>query len=277
MHGQYQCSGCGEEYPIHSWGISFLRERPASPESQAEMDARNQKAREYEEYQLDHKRPSYWEMKKRLVRRMLRGIPEGPLLDAGCGTGLLTGMLSSTGRPVAAVDFSETSLQVLAEKEIPNVTAYHADLTAIPFADQTFGAIVSSMVVQHVPPPERVQVYQEFARCLAPGGMLILIAYNEAQFSGKGLPTVAVYENSGIPYYSFSHQGLRQEAEAVGFQGVTVRPLGLSFFLSSMRGGYRAYATLHPLLNKAEGFIHPFLPPNRGYPSNYWLMAATKP
>ncbi|MEX2598489.1 MAG: class I SAM-dependent methyltransferase, partial [Dehalococcoidia bacterium] len=43
----------------------------------------------------------------------------GPLLELGCGTGLLTAHLVSAGLPVVGVDFSRGQLAVLQGKDLP--------------------------------------------------------------------------------------------------------------------------------------------------------------
>lgn len=259
-----------------AWGPSFLLETPTRPEVWGELVARNREAVGYEPRQRQTKGASFLDLQTRLILRELHEIPEGPILDAGCGTGLLTGPLTTTGRHVVAVDFSESSLSLLAAKALDNTTVLHASLTRLPLPDESFSAVVCSLVIQHMPGDIRGGALAELVRCLVPGGTLIVVAYNQARFRRRGLAPEGVY-TSGIPYYSFTHGDLVQTALEVGLRDARVRPLGLCLLLKAHRGGSYVYRRWHALLNRVEGVLGHRLPVNRPYPSEYWLMHARKP
>lgn len=96
-----------------------------------------------------------------------------PLLDAGCGTG---GLLSALGRsrPAArqlGLEYDTEAARMAAEKSGAAVVI--GSITALPFGDQTLGAVVSADVLSHglVDP---AQALKEAHRCLETGGILIL-------------------------------------------------------------------------------------------------------
>ena len=95
----------------------------------------------------------------------LRG--EGPVLDAGCGTGLVADHLD----PRLAIDGVDISREMLAVARAKGrYRALHeADLTGpLPFADASYRGLVSSGTFTHghVGP----DALHDLLRCLAPGG-----------------------------------------------------------------------------------------------------------
>ncbi|MFL6227825.1 MAG: class I SAM-dependent methyltransferase [Pyrinomonadaceae bacterium] len=112
-----------------------------------------------------------------------RAIPLGDdasVLDAGCGTGLLTlALLRTLARParVTAIDLSAPSLRKaenavagLDESKRHRVSFLQANLLALPFADATFDFVATSGALEYVPFGEGVA---EIARVVKPGGYLL--------------------------------------------------------------------------------------------------------
>ena len=102
------------------------------------------------------------------------------ILDAGCGTGLLTlALLRTLPRPahITAIDLSASSLQKareVIEQELQRGRAHRvgflqANLLALPFADETFDFIATSGALEYVSLRDGLG---ELARVLKPGGHL---------------------------------------------------------------------------------------------------------
>jgi malonyl-CoA O-methyltransferase len=74
-------------------------------------------------------------------------------LDAGCGTGRYTGILQ-TFNPgmIAAVDFAPRMIQAAKAKfSDPSLSLLIADIGSLPFADQSFDFVLSSLALDYLP------------------------------------------------------------------------------------------------------------------------------
>ncbi|WP_137180425.1 class I SAM-dependent methyltransferase [Roseomonas sp. AR75] len=105
----------------------------------------------------------------------LRARPgaDGPLLDAGCGTGGLLRRLAAEmpALPAVGLDFLPQAAGRAAAKSGRPVTA--GDTNSLPFPDASFGAAVSIDVICHAG-VEPARALAEFHRVLRSGGTLIL-------------------------------------------------------------------------------------------------------
>ncbi len=139
-------------------------------------------------------------------------LPSGArVLDAGCGTGLLTlALLRVLAVParITAVDLSLSSLAI-ARRAVGNVDFEHghdvdfvqANVLALPFPDNSFQFVVTSGVLEYVPLREG---FGELARVLAPGGYLFHLPVKpsvasrllEVMFRFKTHPPGEVVENT---------------------------------------------------------------------------------
>lgn len=101
------------------------------------------------------------------------------ILDAGCGTGLLTvALLKALDQPVriTAVDLSGSSIvtarKVVEEKagRADKVWFTQANVLALPFVSDSFDFVVTSGVLEYVPLRDGLG---ELARVLKPGGYIL--------------------------------------------------------------------------------------------------------
>jgi len=121
------------------------------------------------------------------IERYLRETPlpldsGARILDAGCGTGLLTlALLRVLRRPadITAVDLSGRSLQTarraadkLEAKVRHRLCFLQANALSLPFPAESFDLVVTSGVLEYLPLDDGLG---ELARVLAPGGHLLFI------------------------------------------------------------------------------------------------------
>ena len=96
-------------------------------------------------------------------------------LDVGCGPGVLALTLARLGLAVTGADLSPEMLaHARANAAARHLTAdfIQTDVTALPFADETFDVVVSRYVVWNLPDPRAA--YAEWLRVLKPGATLIV-------------------------------------------------------------------------------------------------------
>jgi len=110
----------------------------------------------------------------RLELEVARPLAEGrKVLEAGCGTGLILQALKETAAHAVGADLSAGMLRGSVEK---GLDIAQADLTRLPFADDTFDFVCSFKVLAHVPPIQ--EAIAELVRVTRPGGKLALEFYN---------------------------------------------------------------------------------------------------
>jgi len=121
-----------------------------------------------------------------------KALAEQVVLDAGCGTGSYSKVLSPHVARIEAVDLNPGMLSVAGEKlkeaHAAGKVAFHRSrIDALPFAEATFDGIMINQVLHHLPDnssygyPLYKKVIHEFARVLKPGGGLIVNICSHAQ------------------------------------------------------------------------------------------------
>ncbi len=102
--------------------------------------------------------------------------PGMKLLDAGCGPGTITVGLAEAVAPGQVFGFDigeseiERSTELAKERGITNARFQVADSKNLPFEDESFDAVFSSAMLEHV--PGREQALDEMIRVLKPGGLI---------------------------------------------------------------------------------------------------------
>jgi len=111
---------------------------------------------------------------RRMIHAASRLLPPGParILDAGCGTGGLI-KAARAARPAWAMtglDFSARACALARERT--GVDIVEGSITALPFADGAFDAVLSADVVCQV--EDGARALREFARVVRPGGGVVV-------------------------------------------------------------------------------------------------------
>ena len=96
----------------------------------------------------------------------------GPVLDAGCGTGLTGAALRRAGfQPLVGTDISPASVeQARAASLYDEVTVVDLQQLPLPFGDDQFSAVNCVGVLTYI--DKREELLREFARVTRPGGLL---------------------------------------------------------------------------------------------------------
>ena len=157
------------------------------------------------------------------------------ILDAGCGTGLLTmALLRAVRFPVAitALDLSSTSVAA-ARKALyysngrkRDVTFAQGNLLCLPFADESLDVVVTSGAIEYVPLADGLT---ELARVIAPGGHLLHLPVHpglagkflEILFRFKSHPPKEVMSQTEH-HFRIVHQYRFRRREAIGWSKTAI-------------------------------------------------------
>ena len=102
------------------------------------------------------------------------------VLDAGCGSGRhLRGLAKLPGLKIFGIDrnSSDVNAAIKTLQEMPDalsrdVSVTCADITRLPFDDETFDCVICSEVLEHI--PEHKAAVRELVRVLKPKGTLVV-------------------------------------------------------------------------------------------------------
>jgi SAM-dependent methyltransferase/uncharacterized protein YbaR (Trm112 family) len=234
LNGSLTCPECARAWPIDQ-GIprllpaELLESTASNPKSEiqdpdssdlarkrTEMFARDAQAAEYD--RMWHLNLfGLVEIPVTLLKMGLAGTHT--LLEAGCGTGRMTGAFAARCKELVSVDFSWESLlackRKLQKAGIKNVHLAQADLCHLPFRTEVFDRVVSCQVLEHIPSAAaRSEAVRELARVLTRGGNLTLSAY---QYSGlmRLFGEKEGEHDGGIYFFRFTRDELRALLEPV--------------------------------------------------------------
>ncbi|MGH2906240.1 MAG: methyltransferase domain-containing protein [Solirubrobacterales bacterium] len=113
-----------------------------------------------------------------------QAAPGKRVLDAGCGWGYGANMLAAAGaQSVVGVEIAETIVEAAAAIAVDGVEIRRGDVTKLDFAENSFDLIVCFEVIEHV--EKRGEVLAEFARVLAPGGLLLISSPNRDVYGDR--------------------------------------------------------------------------------------------
>lgn len=107
------------------------------------------------------------------------------VLDFGCGTGTLLKLLKKKHSDVnsTGIDIDPRMLKVAEEKlrGISNVQLIEFKGHTMPFADNSFTAVVSTWVFHHLTNEQKSRAFSEIYRVLEPNGKLVIADWGKPQ------------------------------------------------------------------------------------------------
>lgn len=157
------------------------------------------------------------------------------LLDCGCGTGNNMDLLRPYGRPMG-FDLTGGGLELARPRQMPIA---RADITRIPFRDDTFDLVAAFDVLQCV--PDDLRAVREMTRVVKPGGTVIA--------------TVAA-----LDVLSGDHAAVWQEVRR--YTPATARRLAVDAGLTPRRVSFM-FASLFPLMlavRVTQRLLRPYRP-----------------
>lgn len=106
------------------------------------------------------------------ANRVMEGTVRS-VVDAGCGAGRMTRLLSSLGVDVSGIDVSAGMIEA-ARRTCPGLGFDIAELGNLPNEDMQLGGVFAWYSIIHLAPLELPVVFAEFFRVLAPGGYALV-------------------------------------------------------------------------------------------------------
>ena len=171
-----------------------------------------------------------------LFGRVLRGLREmaarvaAPkrgmrVLDVGCGTGAQLAIYEQAGCEVYGIDLSQSMLRIARTKLSEQAVLTSGDATRMPFPDQAFDLVISSLFLHQLDAGVRSVALEEAKRVVHPDGRILLVDFHPGPVNSmKGKLTEIFissveflagwehYSNSrdflsrgGIPYLASNH------------------------------------------------------------------------
>jgi ubiquinone/menaquinone biosynthesis C-methylase UbiE len=113
--------------------------------------------------------------------------PGESVLDVGCGTGSLAILAKERVGPAGRVSGIDASPEMIsrarkrAGKAGAEVTFENAVVEALPFPNASFDAVLSTVMMHHLPDDARHQCLSEIRRVLKPGGRLIIVDFGGSE------------------------------------------------------------------------------------------------
>lgn len=116
---------------------------------------------------------------RRMTVELANIVPGERVLDVGCGTGQLTAHIGQQVGPTGQVIGIDPAAEMvdLARKHFPNVEFQLAAVERMPFDDDSFDVVVSSLVLHHLPSKLKPAALQEIRRVLKPGGRTVHVDF----------------------------------------------------------------------------------------------------
>lgn len=148
------------------------------------------------------------EQDQRLMVRWAQSL-RGPAIDAGCGPGHWTAFLADHGVDAEGIDLVPVFIEK-ARRRFPATHFRVATLRALEVPDGHLGGILAWYSLIHFEPAEVPLVLGEFARCIGPGGTILLGFFNGP--AGESFP------HAVTTAYYWSEDAMSQHLVAAGFE-----------------------------------------------------------
>lgn len=107
------------------------------------------------------------------------------ILDAACGTGYGTALMSSTAASATGIDISPEAIEYAKHHygECTNAHYVEASIASLPFPDHSFDVIISFETIEHVDGELQNSFLREIKRCLREDGLLIMSSPDKRTYS----------------------------------------------------------------------------------------------
>jgi ubiquinone/menaquinone biosynthesis C-methylase UbiE len=136
-----------------------------------------------------------------------RGV-DGHIIDAGCGPGQWTDYLQHEGIDIEGIDPVATFVED-ARKRYPSVRYRVGQAEDLGVHDESLGGVLAWFSLIHTAPDSIEEPLAEFARCIRPGGSVLIGFFDGA--AGEA------FDHAVTTAYYWSADAFRERLEQVGF------------------------------------------------------------
>lgn len=111
----------------------------------------------------------------------------GRVLDAACGEGYGSALLAEVAGEVTGVDLDPATIQHARNKYAAarNLRFAEGSTAALPLPAGSVDLVVSFETVEHLPATDQPAMFAEFARVLAPDGLLLVSSPNRTEYTDR--------------------------------------------------------------------------------------------
>lgn len=130
-------------------------------------------------------KPSHRFVEKPMMKSMMPELKNKKILMLGCGTGEESIILKDFGaddKNIIGIDLSKNSI-LLAKNTYPDIDFVVGDMNNLPFDDNTFDFVYSSLAVHYSSTPNRV--YNEVYRVLKKDGLFLFSIAHPLRWSSQ--------------------------------------------------------------------------------------------
>lgn len=121
---------------------------------------------------------------KQRYHAILDFVKNKKVLDAACGEGYGTNLISQHASHVTGIDISEDSIRWASETyQADNTEFIVSDIQTLPLPDHSVDVVVSFETIEHVDASAQERFLHEIKRVLTPGGMLIMSTPDKRLYS----------------------------------------------------------------------------------------------
>lgn len=111
---------------------------------------------------------------KSLIQRLDTPLQGKRVLDVGCGAGRWSEFFNRLGAQVVGIDLVPSVLEEN-QGRFPTLNFSAMRANGLGFKEGSFDFVSAAVVLQHLPPPEKMRALEEIHRVLRPGGGFFLL------------------------------------------------------------------------------------------------------
>lgn len=182
--------------------------------------------------------------------RQLRFVPDGRLLDIGCGSGEWLLLMKARGWRVEGLDLDGAAV---ANANSQGLSVHCGTVHDRSYPEAHFDAVTLNQVIEHVPDP--VAVLSECRRILKPGGHLILYTPNSRSLGHRVFGRHWRGLEPPRHLHLFGPRSMQHAFSTAGFHKLQVRTINSTFvWLESIRTRWADRAGPHASALAARTF-----------------------